>query len=494
MVMIRIRGIYTTALTRLLSDAGFSFSDLTPITRSRFAGEVKLSTTPPKVTIKDRNDLKGIVILGYPPLVRLVSSFISYSVMGSAGVFIEEGPYTSYIVEIVSETRQGYVVRLPQGKTGLLVTENKHNPGDLVRAHIVRPSVRLPRLREGLALVGNYVRVIEGGKHSVSRHVRSEERKIELLQLAFRNTSTRWGIRFRSSSSNASLIEIAQEIQELTKRAEELLKEQHQAPTLLAAGEALADIYFARPATEFLDSIRCKHIPTLPLHHELKSLGEPGLDAKIDFAEGSVTSSNCFSKESVYRRHYLPRAGLNKPSILVHHVKLFDNSFLWTATPRYDSDKGDLLLERRVTSPGMYDGLGIRKEPGDKILSYTYLGSRIIVHQYSGKNDEIKGIYVNINTPLSIYAPGELWYIDLEADIVWPAGHEPQLVDYEKFKEIAAKALIQPSYIALYEQFINDLKREITRSMPGPTEILEIAREKEKIFRLHELSQQIRDL
>jgi hypothetical protein len=58
----KIRGIYTTALTRLLLDAGYRIADPSPETRQRFA----LGSTPaiPELLIKDREDHQGVDIIG----------------------------------------------------------------------------------------------------------------------------------------------------------------------------------------------------------------------------------------------------------------------------------------------------------------------------------------------------------------------------------------------------------------------------------------------
>jgi hypothetical protein len=58
----KIRGIYTTALTRLLLDAGYRIADPSPETRQRFA----LGSTPaiPGLLIKDRDDHQGVDIIG----------------------------------------------------------------------------------------------------------------------------------------------------------------------------------------------------------------------------------------------------------------------------------------------------------------------------------------------------------------------------------------------------------------------------------------------
>jgi hypothetical protein len=59
---IKIRGIYTTAFTRLLVDSGYRIADPSPEIRKRF----KLGPTPkaPDILIKDRKDHQGIDLIG----------------------------------------------------------------------------------------------------------------------------------------------------------------------------------------------------------------------------------------------------------------------------------------------------------------------------------------------------------------------------------------------------------------------------------------------
>ena len=59
---IKVRGIYTTALTRLLLDAGHRIADPSPETRQRFA----LGSTPqiPDLLMKDRENHQGVDIIG----------------------------------------------------------------------------------------------------------------------------------------------------------------------------------------------------------------------------------------------------------------------------------------------------------------------------------------------------------------------------------------------------------------------------------------------
>ncbi len=72
---VKIRGIYSTALTGLLLDAGFSIADPSPEIRDRFRLPAAARGDSPDVFIQDRRDLQGVTLIGEAdrvcPLVRL---------------------------------------------------------------------------------------------------------------------------------------------------------------------------------------------------------------------------------------------------------------------------------------------------------------------------------------------------------------------------------------------------------------------------------------
>ncbi len=68
---VRIRGIYTTALTALLLESGFRIADPSPSVRQRFG--LPEEPIPPEVRIGDQGDRQGILITGSVPGVRAVA-------------------------------------------------------------------------------------------------------------------------------------------------------------------------------------------------------------------------------------------------------------------------------------------------------------------------------------------------------------------------------------------------------------------------------------
>ena len=100
-----------------------------------------------------------------------------------------------------------------------------------------------------------------------------------------------------------------------------------------------------------------------------------------------------------------------------------------------------LTLKRSVRSPGVYDGLEIRKEPGDTIETVVDTSKWTIIHRYYSQTGELKGVYVNINTPPEI-VPSRIRYLDLSVDVIKRPGEPPRIIDLEEFAEAVKNGTI----------------------------------------------------
>jgi Ribonuclease G/E len=95
-------------------------------------------------------------------------------------------------------------------------------------------------------------------------------------------------------------------------------------------------------------------------------------------------------------------------------------------------------LEREIKSPGLYDGLGVAKEPGDRAVTEFVPGRWWYKTRYLSPSGELKGEYYNINTPIEIY-PDRIRYVDLELDLVRLPGGEMRLIDEAELDRALAK-------------------------------------------------------
>jgi hypothetical protein len=99
----KIRGVYTTALTRLLLDAGYRIAAPSPETRQRFA----LGSAPgiPDLLIKDREDHQGVDIIGEADGVSRILQLIRERLLDA--VLMAFDPLGEREKEIVDELKAG---------------------------------------------------------------------------------------------------------------------------------------------------------------------------------------------------------------------------------------------------------------------------------------------------------------------------------------------------------------------------------------------------
>jgi hypothetical protein len=88
---IKIRGIYSTALTRLVLDGGYRVVEPSAKIRERFGLEV--ADEPPDIQIQDRDDHQGIILLGGPEKISQFLPFFQNHLMDAA--VLELGPMES---------------------------------------------------------------------------------------------------------------------------------------------------------------------------------------------------------------------------------------------------------------------------------------------------------------------------------------------------------------------------------------------------------------
>jgi len=467
--LLRVRGIYATALTGLLDDFGFTFADLTEKVRGRVPS-ARIRGRGVVATVKDLEDRKGVVIIGDPEFVPQVAYAIAVSVPGSLTLYLEEGPYTTFLVRVIERLQDGlYAVELPGARRALLSSKRQLKEGELTAGHVVRPSEENPLLAQGLALTGTYVRLIEGGRHSVSEHFKDAALAAEMLALVQMTAPEGWGVRIRSAAQNAPVLEVISEIKELSERAASLRRTMREmsSPALLARGESIAFVHFPPDAAARLDSIRSRYSATAPLHHLIKSTGVKQLSDHVDEVELEGTAG---LPEMAKLYAELFRKVLEGGRVRLVHKKLPSGEFSWQADASL-APRGVILLSRTVRSEGVYDGLEIPKTPGDRILSFTWPLARVIAHFYFSREEEVKGVYVNVNTPLEV-ACGEylfLRYIDLAIDVV-RAGDGTRIVDREKFESLVNRGVLlkrdSERYLCLVEKVVEALS-----SFEAPVEV-----------------------
>jgi len=422
----KVRGIYTTALTKLLLDNHFGIVEPSLTIKKRF--ELSEDSAPPDIKIKDRYDLQGIRVLGTSDAVNRFQSILHSTfedVLTRKWHANVNGIYKAKAVESDKDTVYvdlgGDVIgRLPRFEF-----ETVDEKPLLVQVERKRIGVRQPILTTKLKIVGNYAILAQNSKVGVSLKIRDLKTREELYALGKMLAPSGWGIIWRTSSANQPRETLENGIRMLAEKVKILNEKALHAevPTLLIAGSYVMDVEFPWFSKRNMDKLRASTAPTLDGHHFYKSCGD-AVSAALEMAEdllekGQSTSEveEFFKQQIVYE---FPEVG----SIVdVEHVKLSGMVLhLGHATIERLDDK-QIKYSRIIQSNGFYDGLGVKKEAKDKAVSETETGEWYITTKYFSPSGEWKGTYLNLNTPVEVY-PKAIRYVDLEVDVcIQPDGN-----------------------------------------------------------------------
>ncbi len=290
----KIRGIYATSLARILVDEGFKPVQLSKVLAERL--NIKISPGPYDVIIFDTEDHEGICILGKPKAVEDVVAVLKRIFKNSFTIKYAPELYSIY-VGTIKECKEGYYTVSLGEHEAVLESRNNYRIGEKVLVTVKRPKPKHIKSERCLVVdriivSGRYLRLIEGGYHSVSKHIRNVSTKVRLLAITAQKIPSGWGVRWRSSAEYARDEDLAKELTRLLtiaikmKSLRENIDKVEKGKVL--DGEELVIIYLSNPDLILADNIRNDVRPTLTFHHLVKrSVLE--LSEYIDYIEENLS-------------------------------------------------------------------------------------------------------------------------------------------------------------------------------------------------------------
>ena len=449
MYRVRVRGLYATALAKILLETGAELVDLSRQLSERFSLPQR-SADPPHVTVKTSDeDTSTLVIVGNSDAVAFVFEELVSRIPFTLYRYTSLGPYTTIVARILGEEGGKCIVETPNGKA--ILVDSECVSGNLVVCHVVRAALQrndVLVLRPGPAVLSDTLVLIDDGRSRVtfSEHIRSSERRVELLMMSQSITREGISIHWRSAARSAPLDVLSRDLELCKQRLEDLKRKVGEVlePAVVSYGEAVALIILTRPSKEYLDDVRSQVLGTVPYHHVLKSCQYPQIAVDIlDLISGYVNRNEMRFAITKYIESEL----LKLNTVRIRHLK--PDGEVITIGPIYVEKVEELPLlgtsiigKRVVRSPGIYDGLGVAKEPGDVITTIIPINEWFVIHIYMSSDGKEKGVYININTPPEVCAPlSEVRYLDLYIDIA-VVGDDVKVVDEDQLREAAEKGVV----------------------------------------------------
>jgi len=438
-VSVRIRGIYSTALTKLLLDEGFKISQPSQKIAERLGIEKVYDEFD--VDIQDKKDSHGVVLVGEK--VEEVKKVFEEKFLD---VFFRKMPYQLYGIYkgIVIKKDERYVYVDIGNAIGTLLIEEFPDAaeGNEVLVQVKKNNL-LPHLSVLLTIPGDYAVLIPKPvgtqRHvKISRKIRDQSERERLRILGLSVDLGEWGVLWRTAAAYKDWNLLRDELIKLSKIAEKLKEaEKYSAPAQIVEGRDIYEVEFGGAAKAKLDDIRNTVVPTIEGHHKFKAY-DPEFGFAVEIGEGIL--SKIPSQRKKVSEGFLEAVVNNKGPkqgwlFRFEHVKPDGQVIKIGPGEVVEVSLNPLKLKvRRNLKPGrFYDGLDLPIEAGDYAITEIEEGKWWFKHSYYDRDGNLKGEYYNICTPVEIY-PDRARYVDLEVDIVkWPDGKK-EIVDKEELK------------------------------------------------------------
>ncbi len=425
---IRIRGIYTTALTHLLGNE-FDVVQASPPIRRRF--DTEFETGEYDATVETTDDRQGVGIFGNSDAVEAVGERLAD--VGIDTFHWDDGsPRGALFDGVVNETLgSGAVVNLGD-RDGFLPFRNidrRVDEDDRVRVQVHDPAPPWSRDRP---LLGTDVQVF-GGVASLSKGVsrvvasapddasrRELARTTEMLST---DVPDEWGVRWEYGANDAGIGEMDSALSSVVERAEAIdgalgdapnSASESDAPEPIAEPEDTTWLWFGRESRLELDSVRRDVTTTLPGHHRIKAADDSASTA-VDFAEDLYEPPSEVPIGATLRQFGPEEDG----EVFIDHGKPDGRCFSLGKgeVAERDPEKGKYTVHREMGGSGTYDALGTDREAGDVAITKFREGRWWYPTAYRSEGGESKGTYVNICTPVELF-PRSVRYVDLHVDVI----------------------------------------------------------------------------
>jgi hypothetical protein len=445
---VRVRGIYTTALTELLLGEDYEVVQASPPIRRRF--DADLAGGDHDVAVETTDDRQGVGVEGDPGAVASVTELLR-AVGVDTFAWDDPTPRAGVFDGRVTDTRGGGAVvdlGVGEGYLPFRNVDDRIESGDPVRAQVVDPA---PPWGDDRPLLDTEIRAFAGlatlvpGQSGTTVDTYDDAAGRELAgmtDLLDADVPDGWGVQWSHSATEADMDTLSAALSRASERARELAE--------AGVGESAAGahdgdpgpvvtpaagrwVWFGRDSRFALDDLRRAVTTTMPGHHRTKAASESA-SAGVDFAEALCDPTGEFPF-GVVTDQFGPTEG---DSVKIGHGKPDGRLIVLGTGEVTDRDsEGSLSIRREMSPGGDYDALGVPRESGDVALTTFREGRWWYPTVYRDAAGERKGTYVNVCTPVECF-PDVVRYVDLHVDVVKHRDGTVERVDDDELDESVA--------------------------------------------------------
>ncbi len=454
----RIRGIYTTALTHLLTEHehGLEVVQASDPIRERFDDD--FAVAPADVALETSRDRQGLELSGETSAVDTVVDALESLALDT---FCWESPTPCGAVfdaEVTGSAGSKAIVDLGDGLEGALYYDDVDGyveAGDRYRVQVrddFAPwSDRRPRVvptlevRRGLLTLSRErqgVTAAAGGQRA--------SELVGMTDLLSPTVPDGWGLRWRQAALEADLSAMGSALESAIAAVTALEatlegRDEPGEPRQWASPEARVWCWFGRESRFELDRKRRAVETTMAGHHRIKAADRAASSA-VDFVEAVCgTEMSVESEDFPFGAVTTQFGPLEGDRLSLGHGKP-DGRLITLGTGEVTEwdEEGTLTLEREMGGSGTYDALGVPIESGDVAETKLREGRWWYATTYRDSDGTAKGTYVNICTPVELF-PECARYVDLYIDVIRHADGTVETVDDDELEAALEDGLVSPA-------------------------------------------------
>ncbi|MFB6082587.1 MAG: DUF402 domain-containing protein [Halanaeroarchaeum sp.] len=439
MTTVRVRGIYATAITRVLAAEDPTVVQASSPIRRRF--DADFADDPADVAVGMTRDRQGVGVTGTPDGVASVRSLLADVAIDAFDWADAAAPGAVFDGEVVDTNDGGAIVSLAEGREGFLpfgAVDGYVDDGDEVRVQVHEPRAPWDRGRPVLGTTievpGDVASLVSGVDALVADTPdgSAEHELVRTTELLSTDVPDDWGVRWERAAEDVSVEALDDALADAVDRADRLeaALDDPAGPGEVAALQAAAWVWFGRESRFALDEHRRAVTDTLEGHHRIKA-GADRAGTAVDFAERLGADPGEFPFDSLTDL-FGPVEG---DHVAIEHGKPDGRCLRLGRGEVVDRDleKRRITVERTMTAGGVYDALEVPRAAGDTATTRFTEGRWWYPTVYRDEEGRVKGTYVNVSTPLELF-PSAVRYVDLHVDVVKHADGTVETVDEDELQ------------------------------------------------------------
>ncbi|MFB6305217.1 MAG: DUF402 domain-containing protein [Haloferacaceae archaeon] len=441
----RVRGIYATALTRTLLDAGHDVVGASDPIRERF--DVDFGSAPADVRVETTEDRQGVAVVGAHDPVATATGRLRETAIDALSWAAGAPPDAVFDARVTETLGSGAVCDLGavRGFLPFDAVDGYVEEGDELRVQVVDAAPPWtddhPELADGVRVRAGPATLVRGDEGvTVDGRGDAARELARMLDLVGIEPPDGWGLHLDGAATDAEMDAVEAAVDRAAERAESLaaaLEEPVGDPGPVARPRDARFVWFGRESRFALDAVRREVTATLAGHHRIKAATEAA-SAGVDLAEALCDDPSDDADDfpfDVVTRQFGPVEG---DTVAIEHGKPAGNLVTLGRGEVVERGRdGTLAVRREMTPGGTYDALGVPRERGDTALTKVREGRWWYPTVYRDEDGESKGTYVNVCTPVECF-PDAVRYVDLHVDVIRHADGRVERVDDDELDAAVA--------------------------------------------------------